>query len=134
MSKAVHGGNWREDTLPQDTVNSTYRDPGYDSATHALDDAIANITAELQAKGLWDNTLMVVTSDNGGDCGLPDQPHEKGAPGSASNFPVCDNLPAKLTLITATWQKMHCVSRWHSGCCLCSWRTHPQRQAGNKEL
>ena len=31
-----------------------------------LDDQIANITGALKAKGMWDNLLMVLTSDNGG--------------------------------------------------------------------
>lgn len=31
-----------------------------------LDDQIANITGMLKAKGMWNNTLMVLSSDNGG--------------------------------------------------------------------
>lgn len=31
-----------------------------------LDDNIANLTAALKAKGMWDNTLLVLSGDNGG--------------------------------------------------------------------
>lgn len=31
-----------------------------------LDDNLANMTAMLKAKGMWENTLMVLTADNGG--------------------------------------------------------------------
>ena len=38
----------------------------YAAMVSFLDDQIANITGALKAKGMWDNTLMVLTSDNGG--------------------------------------------------------------------
>lgn len=31
-----------------------------------LDDVLGNVTSLLKARGLWDNTLMILTSDNGG--------------------------------------------------------------------
>jgi arylsulfatase I/J len=39
---------------------------------------------------MWENMLFMVTSDNGGDCGLPAQTNPKvgGAPGYASNYPL----------------------------------------------
>lgn len=37
---------------------------------------------------MWNNTFVLVTSDNGGDCGLPDQPNVTGQPGSCNNFPL----------------------------------------------
>ena len=33
---------------------------------NVLDDNLANLTAAFKAKGMWDNTIMVLTSDNGG--------------------------------------------------------------------
>lgn len=33
---------------------------------NVLDDNLANMTTLLQQKGMWENTLMVLTSDNGG--------------------------------------------------------------------
>ena len=37
---------------------------------------------------MWSNTLLILMGDNGGDCGLPDQPGVKGQPGMASNYPL----------------------------------------------
>jgi arylsulfatase A-like enzyme len=31
-----------------------------------LDDQLLNVTTELKSAGLWDNTVMVLMSDNGG--------------------------------------------------------------------
>jgi len=38
----------------------------YASMVNHLDDAIAKVLTKLQSKGMWDNTLIVFTSDNGG--------------------------------------------------------------------
>ena len=38
----------------------------YHAMVNLLDDQLANITGEFKAAGLWENTLMVLTSDNGG--------------------------------------------------------------------
>lgn len=89
--QAVHGGTWREDVPSQDAKvpnNTDVRDLSYAQTTCALDRAIGNITDALVAAGMWDNTILLLTSDNGGDCGLPDQPGVKGQPGSASNYPL----------------------------------------------
>ena len=45
-----------------------------------INDGIANVTAALKANNMWDNTLMVVASDNGGPA-FSDQ-------SAASNFPL----------------------------------------------
>ena len=37
----------------------------YDGMANFVDEAIYNITQMLVAKGLWNNTIMVVTTDNG---------------------------------------------------------------------
>lgn len=61
-----------------DEVPDTYREPyenmsGWDDTrkTYAgmlscADESIANVTAALQAKGMWEDTLVIVTTDNGG--------------------------------------------------------------------
>ena len=41
----------------------------------AVDEVVGNITTALKAQQLWDNCLLVFSSDNG-------------APGSGSNFPL----------------------------------------------
>ena len=33
----------------------------------AVDDIVANLTGNLRARGMWDNTVLVWASDNGGD-------------------------------------------------------------------
>ena len=43
----------------------------YHAMVNFLDDQLANITGALKAKGMWDNTLMVLSSDNGGFVGDP---------------------------------------------------------------
>jgi arylsulfatase A-like enzyme len=52
----------------------------YHSMMYFLDEIIGNLTAQLKAKGLWENTLLVFTSDNGG-------PFDLGK-GAATNFPL----------------------------------------------
>ena len=47
--------------------------------TMYLDDTIKNLTDALKTKGMWDNTLLVFTTDNGGPI------YE---PGSANNYPL----------------------------------------------
>jgi arylsulfatase A-like enzyme len=31
-----------------------------------MDDGIGNVTAALKAKGMWENTVVIFSSDNGG--------------------------------------------------------------------
>jgi arylsulfatase I/J len=38
----------------------------YHAMVNFLDDQLANITGTMKELGMWDNTLMIVTSDNGG--------------------------------------------------------------------
>jgi arylsulfatase A-like enzyme len=33
----------------------------------ALDEVVANVTAALQANGMWENTVFWLVSDNGGE-------------------------------------------------------------------
>ena len=39
---------------------------GYAAMVAVLDDAVRNITGALKETGLWDNTLLIFQSDNGG--------------------------------------------------------------------
>ena len=47
----------------------------YHAMVSLLDEVLGNITARLQARGLWEDTLMVLSSDNGG----PSAPIESGS-------------------------------------------------------
>ena len=41
-------------------------DPVYADMLHVLDSSLANVTAALQDAGLWEQTLLIALSDNGG--------------------------------------------------------------------
>eukprot|EP00041_Stephanoeca_diplocostata_P017392 m.349118 g.349118 ORF g.349118 m.349118 type:complete len:661 (+) comp20685_c0_seq1:183-2165(+) len=56
-------------------VNDTTRKT-FSGMLTAMDDSVGHVIGRLQAKGLWDNTLVVFTSDNGGPLG------------SANNYPL----------------------------------------------
>jgi len=51
----------------------------YAAMVNYMDDAVAQIVTALKAKAMWDSTLMLFTSDNGGPIYYP---------GSANNFPL----------------------------------------------
>ena len=38
----------------------------YHAMVAALDDVVGNVTAALQQQGLWENCILLLTSDNGG--------------------------------------------------------------------
>lgn len=46
-------------------INDTYR-RSYAAMVNYIDGHIGSVVAALQAKGIWNNTLLVLTSDNGG--------------------------------------------------------------------
>jgi len=52
----------------------------YQAMVNLLDGVLGNVTGLLKARGLWQDTLMVLSSDNGG----PEDPQESGA----NNFPL----------------------------------------------
>ena len=60
----------------------------YAAMTHYIDDQIGTVVAALKAKGLWDEMLFVMTSDNGGP--LSTVPNPKGLVGvsGANNHPL----------------------------------------------
>eukprot|EP00118_Oscarella_pearsei_P025457 m.308219 g.308219 ORF g.308219 m.308219 type:complete len:548 (+) comp43581_c0_seq1:478-2121(+) len=51
----------------------------YHAMVTYLDDVVGNVTAAMEAKGMWNNTLMVVSTDNGG----PTYPG-----GGGNNYPL----------------------------------------------
>ena len=54
------------DPNPQGRARTQTMRCQFGSMLKVLDNAMANITAALQAKGLWESTLMFIMSDNGG--------------------------------------------------------------------
>jgi len=98
LFQAVHGGDHRQEVPAADNLpgNGTglyphFEQGNYGSATHSLDDGVGNITDAMKAAGMWRDTVFLLTSDNGGDCGLPGQPTNPSAPsqpGAASNYPL----------------------------------------------
>ncbi|XP_077991227.1 arylsulfatase B-like [Glandiceps talaboti] len=60
-------------------INNTLRRP-YAEVMGALDEAIGNVTQTLKDKGMWDDTLFIFQSDNGGDIAF-----------GGSNYPLRGN-------------------------------------------
>ena len=63
------------------------------SMLNALDRGIGNLTAALRTENMFDDTLIVMTSDNGGDCHFGDP---------ANNYPLVRRrlpLPAACCLL-----------------------------------
>jgi len=52
----------------------------YAAMVAVLDDNIKNVTDALKAKGMWDNTLMIFSSDNGGPIDVEEN--------AANNYPL----------------------------------------------
>ena len=58
-----------------------------------LDEAIGNVTSALRARGMWEDTIVLYTSDNGGAVHDPasgclnEDPDQPGAEG-ANNYPL----------------------------------------------
>ena len=79
----AHG---KDETLPRWSSlysSSTYTTgfAVYNGMASAIDSLVANLTATLESKGMWQHTLLVFSSDNGG-------PSELGKECNASNFPM----------------------------------------------
>lgn len=62
------------------TDNRNHARQIYHAMVRFLDDAVGNVTTALQTTSLWDNTLIVMCSDNGGPI------YQNGTSG-ANNFP-----------------------------------------------
>jgi len=56
-------------------INDTRRQT-YAAMTNFVDDGVLNVTRALRDKGMWENTIFVFSSDNGGPAG------------SANNWPL----------------------------------------------
>jgi arylsulfatase B/arylsulfatase I/J len=71
--QAVHGGNHRSETDSCDLLQpgsgakaqDGYRNAGYGSALHSLDHGVKNITDALKQNGMWENTILWLSADNG---------------------------------------------------------------------
>ena len=63
-----HFWAWRGDSLGRATaVHSLSLSRSYGSMLAVVDAGIGNVTAALRDSGLWENTILLVTADNGGD-------------------------------------------------------------------
>ena len=97
--QAVHSG---ADPMPPEweriPPESSFRSQLYGSMIAVADSGIGNVTASLKQEGLWANTILLITADNGGDCehGNPDKikcenkapGYAQGNCGMASNYPL----------------------------------------------
>lgn len=71
--------------------NSNQQSPTYAAMVHSLDDAVGALLDALDAEGIADETIILFTSDNGGNqhCGL----EETGADGETYITPITSNAP-----------------------------------------
>jgi arylsulfatase B len=65
--------------IPNSSVPQAWWDQTWGSMLNAMDRGVGNITEALRTEEMWDQALIVMTSDNGGDCRF-------GQP--ANNFPL----------------------------------------------
>ena len=47
-------------------ANSTFWDKTFGDMLHVVDSGIGNLTRTLKSLGMWDDALLIITSDNGG--------------------------------------------------------------------
>ena len=59
--------------LCQDVPNTNRRT--YCAMTRMADEAVLNITTALQQAGLWDDTLLVISGDNGAEPSAAGSPY-----------------------------------------------------------
>lgn len=74
----------------------------YNGMTSALDSMVANMTGVLQSKGMWQNTLLVFSSDNGGPSGI------RAGADNANNWPLRGGK-------ASAWEGGHRVAAFVSG-------------------
>ena len=65
--QAVHNPLEDPPVCQQIPNGSIWWDQTWGSMLHALDQGISNVTMALRLKDMWQNTLVVLVSDNGGD-------------------------------------------------------------------
>ena len=102
---AAQDAHGPDQTLPQwsSLYNNSYTTgfAVYNGMASSIDSLAANLTATLKAKGLWQDTLLVFSSDNGG-------PSELGKERNASNFPMRGGK-------SSAWEGGHRVAAFASG-------------------
>jgi arylsulfatase A-like enzyme len=76
---------------PKIDRSSTQQSPTYAAMVHSLDDAVGTLMDALDAEGIADETIILFTSDNGGNqhCGL----EETDAKGETYITPITSNAP-----------------------------------------
>ena len=72
-------------------------DDTWGSMLNAADRGIANVTAALRTAGIWENLVLVMTSDNGGEC-LGDGPTTSTLPPANVSILVTHAEAARLSL------------------------------------
>jgi arylsulfatase A-like enzyme len=94
--QAVHHP-FQEPPLSEQIPNgSIWWDHTWGSMLNALDKGIANVTTALRAQGMWQNTLVVLVADNGGD-------HAASPSDPTGRTTMANNWPLRGTKLTA-WE------------------------------
>ena len=98
--QGVHAGADPTPPTWEQIPAGVWRSQFYGSMLAVVDDGISNVTAALRARGLWDNTILLIAADNGGDnvrqkghTGIECEGHGPdtyagGNCGMASNYPL----------------------------------------------
>ena len=77
--QGVHGPFQWPPAWEQIGTHPPYHSRVFGSMLGVVDTGLANVTRALRSNGMWANTLLVVTADNGGGCA---------GEGPAFNFPL----------------------------------------------
>ena len=106
----------------------------------AVDESIGKVTQSLQSRGLWNNTLVIFSSDNGGPADHANNWPLRGSKGSGKESEqLCQAVTIpRLSLTDLVWRVCTCVAHTarfrgrDQGLCVFEWRVPSPRSSWPK--